>query len=174
MKMKRVFVLVMLVLVCACHAKEDDAWSSDYETTSTSTSSGSSNGCDDLFSLLASFGDCLLISWGTAVGAYVGAYSDPVVSDEELALGGSAFVSPTDSTCCPADPGVTLEWSNEATGESGTALSTVSATGASPENWNHQWQAKIRLRPGLNRITVTAYDRSGNWAKRSVTVRREP
>lgn len=177
--MRKLMLLALLVLACSCTAEEDGDWDDDYQTPSTSSGGGwgssYNNGCDNLFTLLGNFGNCLAISWFTALGAYVDPNSVSTTSDPETTLGGSAFVSPDDSTCCPAEAGVTVEWTNETTGESGTATSTLSATSSgSPETWSHEWQAKVRLQPGQNRITVAAFDRSGNWAKRSVAVTREP
>ena len=93
--------------------------------------------------------------------------------DSEVDLSGGAFVSPTEWACCPADPGVEVVWSNDTTGESGTALSSVAGQDLGDARmWAHRWGARVPLAPGVNRITVTAFDRSGHVARKSIRVKR--
>ncbi|MCM5570437.1 Ig-like domain-containing protein [Burkholderiaceae bacterium FT117] len=94
-------------------------------------------------------------------------------------LSGEAFISPTWSRCCSGsatDTGVTVTWSNAATGESGQATQRVSYV------WlfgtailgTHTWWEGIDLALGDNPITVTATDPSGNLGRARITVTRTP
>lgn len=94
-------------------------------------------------------------------------------------LSGEAFISPTWYRCCSGsatDTGVTVTWSNAATGESGPA--TQRLTYFCPFGicypGTHTWSAAIDLAVGDNLITVTATDPSGNLGRARITVTRTP
>lgn len=161
-------LLVTFIFTCACSESEEDR-SEENTPMSASQPSSSGNLCENP---LADLGTCLAIFWlGTFFG--LGTESGAETTEAAPLFAGSAFVSPADATCCPADPGVTVAWTNGATGGSGTADSSVSDAGESnPRQWAHNWEARIPLRSGINPITITAYDRSGNWATKTVTVNR--
>jgi len=61
----------------------------------------------------------------------------------------------------------TVAWSNALTGESGTMYLTPQWGGASV-TW--QTRGRIHLLPGINELTVTAYDNAGNTATDILTV----
>jgi len=93
----------------------------------------------------------------------------------EITLGGGAFVRSENG-----GPVADVTWSNQATGESGPAVSRFTYewvcflwTCAWGET-GHVWSATIRLEPGANPIVVEARTNEFNWARLRVTVTRDP
>ncbi|WP_455220865.1 Ig-like domain-containing protein [Kaarinaea lacus] len=94
-------------------------------------------------------------------------------------LSGDAFISPTWFSCCtgdPSDTGVSVYWSNDATAQSAPASQHVRYClfVLTPVLCDHTWSASIPVIAGNNRITVTAIDRGGNSAEKTITIVRSP
>lgn len=106
-----------------------------------------------------------------------GAYS---TGSSTVSLGGEAFISPTWKRCCSGDAtdsGVSVSWTNAATGASGPAYQSVTYSCLPFVGCflnTHSWSATIELAFGDNLITVTAADPSGNLARTRITVTRTP
>jgi len=97
---------------------------------------------------------------GSGGVSYVAAPGKPAVS-----MTGHSFVSPTWWGIGPsgATAGVTVTWLNETTGDSGAAAThavvKISPLGSSIDS--NDWSAAVPVKPGPNRVTVTASDPSG-------------
>jgi N-acetylneuraminic acid mutarotase len=92
-------------------------------------------------------------------------------------ISGEAFISPTWWRCCSgdaSDTGVTVNWTNAATGQSDQASQHVGICWFlwSPYLCNHSWSANIPVVEGNNLITVTASDPSGNIGNDRITIIR--
>jgi len=94
---------------------------------------------------------------------------------ETVPLSGTAFISPTWWHCCSgsaSDTGVTVTWTNSATGVSQPAHQDVDICYllGTPYLCNHTWSASVPLVLGYNPIKVTASDPSGVTASKTITV----
>ena len=90
-------------------------------------------------------------------------------------VSGEAFVSEDWSSITPTggDPGVTVNFQNAGTGESGTVASDVEVLAppaAAPTLGDHTWSLWIDLASGPNEVTFTAADPGGNQASTSITI----
>jgi len=173
MKTKRAWLMAFLLIgAVACRGLEDDPFGF--------SSGGGDNACNTLLYVIP----CIVYyGIGGALGSsYSSAAEFPgptalqdgaeVAARTTVTLAGSAFVSPDDWRCCPADPGVSVDWINRETGESGVATSIVIGAdgGAPPTEWRHEWRADVRIAPGNNTFWLTAYDRTGNHSSISITL----
>ncbi|HTP05725.1 MAG TPA: Ig-like domain-containing protein [Nitrospirota bacterium] len=96
-----------------------------------------------------------------------------------IRLTGTAFISPTWYRCCSGsadDTGVTISWSNSASGSSGIAYHAVEICYFffQPYLCNHTWSATVPLALGSNTITVTASDPGTNSGSSCLTATRTP
>jgi len=96
-----------------------------------------------------------------------------------IRLTGTAFISPTWYRCCSGsadDTGVTISWSNPASGSSGIAYHAVEICYFffQPYLCNHTWSATVPLALGSNTITVTASDPGTNRGSSCLTATRTP
>lgn len=86
-------------------------------------------------------------------------------------FGGTAFISPTHFRCCsgdPSDSGVTVRWTNQTSGQGGTAIQhVIEGLGIVLEN---DWSASIPLVLGNNVIAITASDPAGVQATATATI----
>jgi Bacterial Ig-like domain len=94
-----------------------------------------------------------------------------------ILLTGTAFISPTWSRCCSGsadDTGVTISWSNPASGSSGIAYHAVGICYFlfTPYLCDHTWSATVPLALGNNTITVTASDPGTNSGSSYITTTR--
>lgn len=90
---------------------------------------------------------------------------------DSVALRGTAFISPDWYHCCSGaatDTGVTVTWTNAASGETGAAYQEVKESFG--VIWEHTWSATIPLVLGNNVIKVTAADPSGLSASATAAI----
>ena len=92
-------------------------------------------------------------------------------------LTGTAFISPSWSGCCSgsaSDTGVTISWSNPASGDSGLASHAVKICYFLfyPYLCDHTWSATIPLTMGNNTLTVTASDPGTNSGSSCIAAAR--
>lgn len=108
--------------------------------------------------------------------------SSPEAVCSETVLSGTASISETGWACCGGTAsqmtGVSVSWTNEATGEAGMANQAVAICSVYPfpGAWPcqpHRWGALVPMAVGDNSITVTASDVAGYSASSTVSFRLE-
>lgn len=90
-------------------------------------------------------------------------------------LAGEAFISPTWWRCCSGsaeDTGVTITWTNTATGATGPANQYVRYDCLLSSCWpsEHSWSANVPIITGANPIVMVASDPSGNIGRAFITL----